>query len=207
MTGQVTERPRATLDVGHLPEVILGSQDTTWWGTLMFMLIEGTSLAVCAATYLYLRTDASAWPPEHVPLPSVLLPTISTLVLLALIVPMWLAARAAKRLDRAAVTRWLVVAVVLGLVATVLRVFEFGALNVRWDRNAYGSAAWATLGFHAALLIVDLLETAVIAAIFLVGPFEEKHFTDATDAAFYQYFLSLSYVPLYVLVFLSPRWI
>ena len=198
--------PRATLDVSELPEVVFGPRDTTWWGTLGFMVIESTTLAVCAASYLYLRQNAAAWPPEHVPLPSVLVPTINVLLLLATIVPMWLVGRAARRLDASGVRRWLTVAILLGALSSALRLWEFAALNVRWDRNAYGSAAWATLGFHSTLLFVDVIESLVILAIFVFGPLEEKHFTDASDAAFYQYFLSLVYVPLYVLLFLSPRW-
>ncbi len=203
----MSQHPRpATLDVSELPEVTFGHKSIAWWGTLLFMIIEGTTLAVCAATYLYLRKNYTVWPPAIGPLPSPLLPTVNTVLLLLVMVPMALADRAAKRLDRSAVLRWLLVATMLSLAATVLRWWDFEALNVRWDRNAYGSAAWATVGFHATLLVVDLLETATIAAIFLFGPLEEKHFSDASDAAFYQYFLSLSWVPLYVLIYLSPRW-
>ena len=171
------------------------------------MVIEGTTLAVCCASYLYLRKNVPAWPPERVPLPSLVVPTLNVLLLLLVIWPMRRVEKAARRLDAGAVRRGLTIAVLLGLVATVLRWWEFAALNVRWDQNAYGSAAWATLGFHATLLLVDTLETAAIAAIFHFAPLEEKHFTDASDAAFYQYFLSLVYVPLYVLLFLAPRWI
>jgi cytochrome c oxidase subunit I+III len=200
-------RGRRTLDVSGLPEVVFGTKDPNWWGTLLFMVIEGTTLAVCATTYLYLRQNTSAWPPEHVPLPDVLLPTVNMLLLLGAMVPMWLASRAAHRLDAGATGRWLAVGALYSLLVTVLRFWEFAALNVRWDRNAYGSAAWATLGFHTTLLVVDVLETAVMASFFLARIHKEKHFSDASDAAFYQYFLSLAYVPLYVLLFLLPRWI
>jgi heme/copper-type cytochrome/quinol oxidase subunit 3 len=35
------------------------------------------------------------------------------------------------------------------------------------------------------------------------GP-QEKHFSDASDSSFYWYFLTGSWVPLYVTVYLSP---
>ena len=88
----------------------------------------------------------------------------------------------------------------------VLRCYEFGALNVRWDQNAYGSTAWASLGFHTSLLVMDLLETLVLTLIFYLGPVEKKHFSDTDDSAMYQVFLSLVYLPIYLLVFLLPRW-
>jgi len=200
-------RPRLTLDVSGLPEVVFGAKDVNWWGTLGFMLIEGTTIAVVSAVYLYLRQNFAAWPPEHVALPGLLVPTITLLLLLLQIVPMWLAARAAHRHDFGGTARWLAIATLLGLVTLVARGFEFDALNVRWDRNAYGSAAWGVLGFHSTLLLVDVLETGVMAVLFLVGRAEEKHLSDASDAAFYQYFLSLIYIPVWVLLFLSPRWL
>jgi heme/copper-type cytochrome/quinol oxidase subunit 3 len=89
----------------------------------------------------------------------------------------------------------------------VLRYFELRSLNVRWDENAYGSVAWLVLGAHATLLIADLLETGVFAALSYSSKWEDKHFSDAEDAAVYQYFLSLVWVPLYFLVYFSPRWL
>jgi heme/copper-type cytochrome/quinol oxidase subunit 3 len=89
----------------------------------------------------------------------------------------------------------------------VLRFFELDALNTRWDSHAYGSVAWLAVGLHTTLLFIDLMETATIAAVTYSRQLQKKHFTDVEDAALYQYFLSLSWVPIYVLVFLGPRWL
>jgi hypothetical protein len=35
---------------------------------------------------------------------------------------------------------------------------------------------------------------------------EQKHFSDTDDSSIYQVFLSLAYLPIYLLVFLLPRW-
>lgn len=198
--------PRALLDVSRLPTVTFGHRNVAWWGTLGFMVIEGTTLLVAISTYFYLRKNFTSWPPEPTPLPDLLVPTLNTILLLAIIVPMRRVDRAAKRLDRHGVKVWLVVASVMTLVAVVLRYWEIDALNTRFDSHAYGSAAWAVLVLHTTLLLIDLVETGLIALLFFVGPLEKKHFADASDAAFYQYFLSLSYVLAYVVVFLSPRW-
>lgn len=202
----VSPRPRVAIDVSRLPTTVIGAKDSTWWGTVAFMVIEGMTLAVCTVCYLYLRQNFAEWPPRPATLPDLVAPTVSVVLLLAILVPMTWADRAARRLDGGGVRVALAVAVLMTAAAVVVRWWELQALNVRWDTNAYGSAAWATLGFHSALLAVDLLETAALAAIFFVGPVEDKHFTDVTDAALYQWFLSLVYVPLYVLLFLSPRW-
>jgi heme/copper-type cytochrome/quinol oxidase subunit 3 len=184
--------------------VSFGASDVSWWGTAVFMLIEGTTIAACLVCHLYLKQNFPTWPPNTPP--DLGAATANTLLLLVIIAPMVWAGRAARRLDLRQVRLGLTIAVALSVVAVVLRAYEFGALNVRWDQNAYGSTAWATLGFHTSLLVIDLLETLVITLILFIGPVEKKHFSDTADAAMYQVFLSLSYLPIYLLVFLLPRW-
>jgi len=209
-TPQVPHQPprslRPMFDAAPLPTTVFGPQDITWWGTLGFMVIEGTTLAVGLSTYLYLWKNFSEWPPAPLREPGVLAPTLNLLLLLVTMLPMALAGRAAKRYDRDGSIRWLLVASLCSVGTLVLRFFEFKALNVRWDTNAYGSVVWFTLGIHTTLVITDLVECLVIAALFAFGPWEEKHFSDVDDSASYQYFLSLSYVVVFLVIFLLPRW-
>lgn len=197
-------RVRPVIDASTLPEVTFGSHNVNSWATVGFMLCEGTSLAICLASYLYLRKNVPAWPPHDTPLPDVLLPAVNALLLLAMIVPMHLAGRAAEKLDNGQVRKWLLVAVAMSVVVVTLRGFEFAALNVRWHHNAYASAAWWALGLHTTLLVVDLLESSVLLAIMIKRPRTQKLYPDVEDAALYQWFLSLAYVPVFVVVFLSP---
>ena len=111
------------------------------------------------------------------------------------------AAAAADRVDAKAVQRALGIATLLTAVAVVLRVFEFHAVNVRWDDSAYGSIVWLILGFHSTLLLADILETGVFYMIFRRGRIEPKHYPDVEDAGFYQYFLSFVWVPLYAIIY------
>ena len=55
-------KERIVADLSHLPQHGLQSASLTWWGTLAFMLIEGTGFALAIAIYLYLLSIASAWP-------------------------------------------------------------------------------------------------------------------------------------------------
>ena len=199
------KRLRPTIDVSELPTVVFGSRDLMWWGTLGFIVIEGFSLAVAAVTYLYLRRNFVGWPPLTNQYPSLLLPTLSAVLYLVSLAPaVWLA-RVSKRLDRGAVRVGLVILSVLGLAFCVLRWFEFIALNVKWNTNAYGSIVWTILGFHATLIVIEAGEVIGTAVLFFTERQELKHFSDANDLAFYWYFLVLSWIPLYVLVFLAPH--
>jgi cytochrome c oxidase subunit 3 len=196
---------RKVLDVSGLPRVVFDDNGLAWWGTLGFVVIEGFTLVLAVASYFYLRLNEYDWPPGRTPNPDLLIPTINTILLLVAIWPMYLMSKAARRWDRKAVARWLVVGTVLSAVSCVLRWYELQALNARWDAHAYGSAAWGVVVLHSTLLLTDVFETGTFAAIFLKGPAMRKHYSDATDAAFYQYFLSLSWVALYFIIYWGPR--
>jgi cytochrome c oxidase subunit 3 len=79
------------------------------------------------------------------------------------------------------------------------------SLHVRWDTNAYGSSQWLVLGAHGTLLLMQFVEMGGIALAFWFGNIEQKHFSDADDAAFYWYFMVAAWIPLYVMCFLFPR--
>lgn len=199
------ERRIRTLDVSGLPSVTFGPKSLLWWGTMGFIVIEGFTIVLMVASYFYLRQSEYQWPPGRTPLPDLLIPTINLVLLLLVIIPMHRVDEAAKRYDRQGVARGFVIATLMTAPTVVLRWFELTALNVRWDAHAYGSAAWAVVVLHGALLLTDFVETGLMAALFLLGHAQRKHFSDASDAALYQYFLSLSWIPLYLVIYWGPR--
>ncbi|HEY7614753.1 MAG TPA: cytochrome c oxidase subunit 3 [Gemmatimonadales bacterium] len=197
--------PTRALDVSGLPTTVFDHRSHMWWGTLGFMLIEGTTLLVCLVSYYYLRLNFTNWPPEHTLLPSLLWPTVHVAVLLASIIPVALADRAARRQDLPGLRRWFVVASVFAVSFLFLRWQDFLALNVRWDENAYGSIAWMNAGFHGTILLLQVIETLCFTGFLFTRNVEEKHFSDATDSAFYWYFFVGSWLPIYFTLYLSPR--
>jgi heme/copper-type cytochrome/quinol oxidase subunit 3 len=198
---------RVVLDVSQLPGTVFGARDMMWWGTLGFIIIEGFTLLLCAAAHVYLRKNFSAWPPEGIPRPSLIIPTIQVGAMLVSLYASSRLAKAAQRFDLARTRSWLTVDAGFGAIFVALRVWELTrSLNVRWDANAYGSAQWLVVGAHGTLLAIAMAETLGMAAIFWFGPIEKKHFSDASDVAFYDWFIVLSWLPLYVLCFLLPYW-
>jgi cytochrome c oxidase subunit 3 len=195
---------RVVADVSGLPRATFGHRSMMWWGTLGFIAIEGTTLFICVVSYFYLRRNFSTWPPEHVFRPALLIPTIQAGLMLLSNFPMASVDRAARRLDVSGVRRGMVICSVLAVIMTVLRWFEFKSLNVRWDSNAYGSAAWATVTSHGTLLLLETAETIAFTVLLFTGPIEERDLAGASDNALYWYFMSGVWIPLYVVIFLSP---
>jgi cytochrome c oxidase subunit 3 len=196
---------RLVADVAGLPRTVFGHRSMMWWGTLGFIVIEGSTLFICVVSYFYLRRNFSTWPPEHVFRPALLIPTIQAALMLLSNIPMRSADRAARRMDIRGVRAGFVVCSVLAVLMTGLRWFEFQSLNVRWDSNAYGSVAWASLVSHGTLLLLETAETLAFTVLLFTGPIEERDLAGASDNALYWYFMSLVWIPLYVVVFLSPH--
>ena len=193
------------VDVSALPTTTFSHRSLAWWGTVGFMAIEGTTLFIAVVAYFYLRRNFQSWPPEHTVRPSLFWPTVQVVLLLASLVPVVLADRAAYRVDLERLRRWFLVTLAVEAIAVAIRWQEFLALNVRWDTNAYGSAVWTIVGLHSTLLVVDFIETAVMVALLFSPRLVDRHFSDATDVTFYWYFLVATWIPLYLIVYLGPR--
>ena len=199
-------RVRAVSSVESLPSEVYGPANMTWGGALGGEVIEGFVVILVVFAYFYLRDVAPTWPPLHTLLPSLGIPTLNLVLMCISLIPAWLAARAAKAEDRYATLLWLVVHSLFGIAVVVIRYFEFFALNVRWDTNAYGSLNWAILFAHGYTALFDVFDTLGAVVLFLALEPERKNYVYVTENSFFWYFVVLTWLPLYVLVFLSPRW-
>ena len=166
--------------------------------------IEGMMLAILIVTYLYLKGRSSQWPPGVFP-PDPLWGTVNTAVLLASAIPNQLTKSAAERLDLRKVRFWMSVALLFGLAFNIVRIIEFRSLNVWFDENAYGSVVWTLLGFHTAHIVTDVVDSAVLLVLLFTGPLEETRFVDVSDNAMYWYFVVISWLPIYGVIYLAPR--
>jgi heme/copper-type cytochrome/quinol oxidase subunit 3 len=191
-------------DISALPRTVFGHRSLMWWGTIGFIIIEGTTLFICAVSYFYLRRNFSSWPPEHTFRPALLIPTVQAGLMLMSNIPMRSVDRAASRMDIPAVRRGMLICSVLIVAMSVLRWFEFQSLNVRWDTNAYGSVAWATLVTHTTLLFLEMAETIALTVLLFGRQVEDRDLSGVTDDALYWYFVTLVWIPLYVMVYLTP---
>jgi heme/copper-type cytochrome/quinol oxidase subunit 3 len=197
-------REKMVLDLSKLPLHGMATASPTWWGTLAFMLIEGTGFVLVIAIYLYLGSLAQDWPPA--PPPDLLPGTLLTLVLVASVIPNLFVSRWAENQELAKV-RWGIMAMsVIGIVPLVIRAFEFPALHVKWDDNAYGSILWTMLGLHTTHLVTDLIDTIVLAVLmFTRHGKNRRRFGDVQDNALYWNFVVLTWLPLYACIYFLPR--
>jgi len=100
----------------------------------------------------------------------------------------------------------MIVADLFAIAFVIVRVFEFQELHISWDSNAYGSATWTLLGLHTIHLVTDLMDSIVLTVLmFTRHGNEARRFVDVSENCFYWYFVVLSWIPIYAVLYWSPR--
>ncbi len=190
-------------DVRDLPDHAFGPASLGWWGTIGFMLIEGMAFVLAAGAYFYLMSNESAWPPAGLP-PSLRYGTMFTALAIVSELPnVWLSRRNhANDVPAIRLGLWLMVA--FGVALMVIRGFEFGALNVRWNDNAYGSIIWSLMLMHSVHIVTDVYDSVVLAVIVTQHKPDARKRADVSDNALYWHFVVLAWLAVYVLVYLLP---
>jgi cytochrome c oxidase subunit III len=198
-------REAAALDVSNLPSAGFGHHEPLWWGVLLGVAIETTAFAILWSSYLYLRMQEATWPPWRWSAPDLTLGIVSTLVLLASAVPMWLMDRAAKQFQAERVRLMMVLFYVVAFIACLVRYWEFVGLQVKWDSNAYGSIVWAMLTMHTVHILSAMAETSMLTVYLFKRPLEPKQALDVEVGAVYWYFVVASWIPNFALLYLGPH--
>jgi heme/copper-type cytochrome/quinol oxidase subunit 3 len=197
---------RQTIDVALLPDHAFGSRSIMWWATITIIAIESTVFALTIASYFYLQGNEEAWPPADTALPAVFWASVNTIILLVSLIPNELTKRAAESKDVGKVRLWMVIADLFAVAFCIVRALEFGQLNVSWDSNAYGSIVWTLLGFHTIHLVTDLADTVVLTVLmFTRHSSDPRRCVDVAENSFYWYFVVLTWLPIYVVLYWSPR--
>jgi heme/copper-type cytochrome/quinol oxidase subunit 3 len=167
--------------------------------------IESTVFALVIASYFYLRMRFPEWPPAGTPPPSLLMPSINVAVLLVSFWPQYRIDVAVESQDKKKLQRLLIIASGLGLLACVLRYWDFAALNTGWHDTSYGSIIWALLFLHSIHLSASTFETILMAWYVSEAPLDEKHRLDLNVNAIYWYFIVIAWVVIFTVVWGGPR--
>ncbi len=198
-------KDKVVLDASSLPLHGTGMESPTWWATCAFMLIEGSGFGLAIAVYFYLMSIAPAWPIEA-PAPDLWAGTWLTVLLVASTIPNLMIARWARKRDLRKVQIGLIVMIIFGIVPLAFRVFEFPALHINWDDNAYGSITWTLLGLHTTHILTDLVDTIVLAFLMFSRHADNtRRYGDVEDNVLYWNFVIIAWLPLYFCIYWVPR--
>jgi heme/copper-type cytochrome/quinol oxidase subunit 3 len=196
---------RRTIDVSHLPPFDISLHAPLWWGQVMLGIIEVTMFAILIAAYFYSRLSVDVWPPPGEILTSPLLPTLSLLFLLISCAGSYLASEAAKRDDRGGMLFGLLLNLILGTTAVVIRIVDWSRLNFTWESSIHGSFVWAFLGLHTFDVVADLIFTLVLLLILVDGRYGPKQRQGVHVDSAVWYILAAVWIPIYFVIWWSPR--
>jgi heme/copper-type cytochrome/quinol oxidase subunit 3 len=198
--------PRFSGDLAHLPTHAFGHRSLTWWGTVGFMVVEGTFFALAIAAYFYLMAQEQSWPPPPFAPPNWVAGTLFTVVMLLSEIPNAVVKHAAEHGKLREIRKLLLVMSGIGLVLLIIRGFEFNSLNVLWYDNAYGSIVWALLVLHTTHILTDWGDTVVLTALMHTRHgIEGRRFVDVSENAMYWRFVWIAWLPIWFLIYWLPR--
>jgi cytochrome c oxidase subunit III len=180
-----------------------GAQTNIWWGIMGLIVIEVMVFGTLIVSYFYLKAHSTGWPPE--PAPSLLLPTINTLVLFASSISIHIADKGVAAGSQRRLKAGLVGSTILAVVFLVLKWFEFQEKPYQWNSHAYGSIVFLLLGLHALHVFSVMLKSGVMSALAFRGFFSEQSYVGVQVNGLYWHFVVAIWLPIYVTVYLSPR--
>ena len=197
---------RRELNVAGLPTVVFGYRSLIWWGTMGMMQIEGTVFALAIASYFFLRTRTSDWPPGLMP-PRITAGTINLILFLLSVAPAIWVQKGAEKADLFVSRVGLIIMSTIGLVILIVRIYEFPSLMSTWDANAYASITWMLLGLHTVHLATDWVDTVVLTVMMFTQHVNGKRYMDVSENSDYWYFVVLTWIPIYLVIYWVPRWL
>jgi heme/copper-type cytochrome/quinol oxidase subunit 3 len=137
-----------------------------WWGVLLFLASEATLFGLLIASYFYLRFYNAHWPPPAIDKPKVALPLVLTAILVATVIPLFLAVRSARRGRVRAAWALVLLAVVVHATYLGIQLHEFSSELDKMSpkESSYASVYFTLIGAHHLHVAVGIL-----AELWLVG--------------------------------------
>lgn len=204
---------RRVLDVSALPDSAWDANSPVWWGNLLLIFIESTTMALLFVTYFYLRRNFGSWPPPQSnafppvfhPVPDLPIPTIETIMVVLACGLMYVTDQFARKLNRTGTLIGLLIMLAITIAAIVMRFFEFKGVHFRWDDNAYGSIVWWILCVHLTYFLAAAAEFFIMSVWIIRHGIDPKRGMDVTLAGITWYWLAGTLVLVYGVIYFGAR--
>jgi heme/copper-type cytochrome/quinol oxidase subunit 3 len=118
---------------------------------------------------------------------------------------MYTADKAIEKGDKKTLKWFLIFSIVLATSFLVLKYVEYSDVSYRWDSHAYGSVVWSIVAFHSAHVTSLVLKTIFVTYLAWRGYFNEKRHLGVTVNGIYWHFVVVVWLPLYLVLYWSPR--
>ncbi len=190
--------------VHGLPVYVAGPTAPPWWAMALTLVVLAVYLSCLVFSYFYLRTNALQWPPAGFPTPSLLLPSIATVVLLASAAPMVFALRGIQRGSRTRLLVGLAGGYGLGILFVGLLIADFARVPFTWTMNAYASAFFLVAGFQLCIVLGGLIMATVVQLQAWLGYFTRLRYLAVQMVTMYWCFTVVCWLVVFAVAYLSP---
>jgi cytochrome c oxidase subunit 3 len=180
----------------------LDRHDLSWWGMVLFIATEATLFVYLIASYFYVGSSATTWPPL---IPDIRITGINTILLLLSSASAIIADRSVKRGRIGALQAWLIVTIVLGAVFLTVQMHEYTTLEFHAQTDAYGSFFYLITGLHGAHVAAGLLMLLYILVRAFAGHFNAVRNSAARNAILYWHFVDVVWLVVFTSLYLLPR--
>jgi cytochrome c oxidase subunit 3 len=169
-------------------------------GTVVWLASELMFFGGLFAAYFTLRAEAETWPPAGIELETALT-ALATVLLIASSGTIHLAGLAQERDDRRAMTRWLLLTLLLGTIFLANVVREFLTLDFEVSTNSYGSLYYLMTGFHGLHVLAGLV-LMVIGLVIATGTRALGQRRPAVKSIeYYWHFVDVVWIGLFLTIF------
>jgi cytochrome c oxidase subunit III len=191
-----------TADIAAVEEPRPEGMSMPLLGMVLFIASEVMFFGGLFAAYFNIRADATTWPPAGLESLEATLPAIFTGVLVLSSVTMQLGVFAIRRGDTKALTRWLVLTLLLGVAFLCGQVYDYAHLEFTIRDGVYGSTFFTMTGFHGAHVFGGAIYIFIVLTRTLTGQFTKEHHAAVEGASMYWHFVDIVWLALFSTLYL-----
>jgi cytochrome c oxidase subunit 3 len=174
-----------------------------WWGVLALIGTEGSLFAYLLFVYFYLASQTEQqWPPEG--LPTLFMPGINTLILLASSVCVWASERCIQFRQSYRALAAMALAFILGACFVAIQLNEWHKLSYDITTNLYGSLYFTITGFHMLHVVAGLVVLAALLLWMALGYFDHRRYAAVTIGGLYWHFVDVVWLFVFTTLYLLP---
>ncbi len=181
-----------------------GSRSVTRWAMGLMILILAVALATIHFSYFYLRLESPQWPPETMPLPSLLWPGLALLCVVLGCGAMQWAQQRIRQDDQRGLRVGLAVAFIAGIAAMWLLYYDFTQLSFDHTLHAYGSLVYTLGGFLQLVTVGGLLQIGLTQVWAWQGRYSAREHVAVEVGTLYAYALAAFWAVTVAIVYGAP---
>ena len=167
-------------------------------GMVLFIASEVMFFGGLFAMYFNIRADAgSDWPPAGLEHLHATVPAFFTCVLLLSSVTMHIAVMSIRRGNVKALTRWVAITLLLGVIFLAGQVYDYSTLHFTIRDGVYGSSFYTLTGFHGAHVFGGAVYLFIVLMRSMTGQFSKSHHAAVEGASMYWHFVDVVWIALF----------